>query len=282
MPNKEEAGSPAGAGLQVHTEVSGEGPPVLLLHGIPGSGAVWGPTVELLVEAGCQTISCDLLGFGQSVRPESDDGLWIGAQVDALTRMLDQLAVGTVAVAGHDYGAPIAVVLADRHPERVSHLVLASGNLFCDTPIPPPLSAVSWPVAGSVVARILMSGPGLRLMLARGVARDDVRPDPRIYLGDRSQQRSIRRIFEMALRELSSRYAPVEAALGRLRQPTVVLWGDRDPFFSVEQGGRSATAIPGARLGVLGGVGHFLPTESPDAFRDALVELIQPAGGSGT
>lgn len=83
-----------------------------------------------------------------------------------------------------------------------------------------------------MVATTLMSRPGLRLTLAG----NGVRADPRIYLGDRSQQRSVRRMFEMSLRELSSLYAPVEAALGRLRQPTVVLWGDRDPFFSVEQG----------------------------------------------
>lgn len=282
MPNKKEARIPVGGGLQVYTEVSGEGPPVLLLHGIPGSRAVWDPSVELLVGAGFRTISCDLLGFGQSSRPVSDDGLWIGAQVAAIRQILDHLDVGAVAVAGHDYGAPIAVVLSDCHPERVSHLVLAAGNLFSDTPIPPPLSAVTWPVAGSVVGRTLMSAPGLRLMLAQGVARGGVRPDPRVYLGDRSQQRSIRRIFGTALRDLSARYAPVEAALGRLRQPTVVLWGDRDPFFSVEQGRRSAAAIPGAQLRVLGEVGHFLPTESPEAFRDALFELIQQAGGPGT
>jgi pimeloyl-ACP methyl ester carboxylesterase len=53
--------------------------------------------------------------------------------------------------------------------------------------------------------------------------------------------------------------------------PTMVIWGDHDPFFSVAQGQRTASAIPGARFVLFEGAGHFLPEERPHAFADQIV-----------
>lgn len=78
------------------------------------------------------------------------------------------------------------------------------------------------------------------------------------------------------------RYAEVEETLPLLGKPVLVLWGDRDPFFSLEEGRRAASAIPGAELRVAEGAGHFLPAERPKLFSDAVaglssaVELTRP------
>lgn len=98
-----------------------------------------------------------------------------------------------------------------------------------------------------------MSGPALRA-ITRG--RADV--------GDRAQVRATRTIFAAALRELGPRYAPIEATLPAITAPTIVLWGDRDEFFSLDDGRRLAAAIPGAQLHVLEGAGHFLARERTD------------------
>lgn len=55
-------------------------------------------------------------------------------------------------------------------------------------------------------------------------------------------------------------------ALQRVRVPALVVWGDRDPFFSVAQGRRTAAAIPGSRFELYAGCGHFVPEERPDAL----------------
>lgn len=258
---------------ELAVRVVGDGPPVLLVHGIPGSSGSWVEVVPGLVEAGHQVLVPDLLGFGASSRPGTVEGLWLGAQSRALAAALKALAGGPALVSGHDYGAPISVDLARRAPARVSGLVLASGNLFTDTPIPLPLRSLRLPFLGTVAARAALSGPSLRLMLRFGSGRPRPSLDPRVYLGNRRQQAAIRAIFTTALRQLESRYAEVEEALPELGKPVVVLWGDRDPFFSLKEGRRAASAIPEAELRVAEGAGHFLPAERPDLFREAVARL---------
>ncbi len=102
-------------------------------------------------------------------------------------------------------------------------------------------------------------------------------PDPKLlhstYVGDGRQARTIRAIFEHSLRNLREVYTPLEAVLSQLDVPTAVLWGDRDPFFNVDHGRRTADAIAGATFSVLPGAGHFLPGERPDAYVAAIESL---------
>lgn len=268
-----------GGTQEVAVRTVGDGPPVLLVHGIPGSSEAWDAVVPGLVESGYRVLVPDLLGFGRSSRPRAAAELWLDAQARALAGVLAALAEGPALVAGHDYGAPTSVILARQVPARVSGLVLSAGNLFTDTPIPLPLRSLRLPGVGALAARIALSGPSLRLMLRFGSGRPRPPMDPDVYLGDRRQQAAIRVIFATALRELESRYAEVEATLPDLEKPTVVLWGDRDPFFALDEGLRAASAIPGAELVVAEGAGHFLPAERPNLFRKAVVRL---SGGVGT
>ncbi len=202
---------------RVAVRVIGEGTPVLLVHGIPGSAKVWERVTADLVAAGFRVLVPDLLGFGASDRPANLDRLWLDAQATALSELLAASDTQPVITVGHDYGAPICVTLAQRNPTRVAGLVLAAGNLFTDTPIPPPLSAATVPVVGGFVARILLSAPLLRMMLQFGVGRPRVSLDPAAYLGDATQRRAISTIFAGALRELPYRYREVEAALNELQ-----------------------------------------------------------------
>lgn len=224
------------------------GPLVVLLHGIPGSSEDWRPVAKRLA-ADHRVLACDLLGFGASPRPNAIDALWADAQAEALEPLVEEPAV----VVGHDFGGPVALTLYRRRPDLFVRLVLLATNAFGDTPIPLPIRAVTWPVLGGMAEHVLMSGPALRAV-ARG--RADV--------GDRAQIHATRTIFAAALRELGPRYAPIEATLPTITVPTTVLWGDRDEFFSVNDGHRLAEAIPGAQLRVLEGAGHFLARERTD------------------
>ena len=120
---------------------------------------------------------------------------------------------------------------------------------------------------------MLFSTPSLRWMLRGGVGQPHVRLDAAAHLGDQNQRHAIRTIFDGSLRHLTELYAPVEAALGALRIPTHVGWGDRDPFFSVEQGQRTATAM-NATFQLLPRAGHFLPEERPAEVAAAIRSLV--------
>lgn len=264
--------------LAVHA--SGDGPTVVLIHGIPGSRHAWIDVEPRLLEAGYRVITLDLLGFGDSDRPSDRESLWIEAQVDAIAAALQARNESAAVIVGHDYGAPIAVRFAIRYPERSRALVLAAGNLFTDTPIPAPLKVVALPVVGDLAARVMFSAPALRMMLWAGSGRPRPTLNHESYIGDPEQQLAIRTIFTTALRELAGRYAQIEAALSRLHLPVSVIWGDRDPFFSVEIGRRAARSISGARFHLARGAGHFLPAERADLFVEAVRHVASPVSSA--
>jgi pimeloyl-ACP methyl ester carboxylesterase len=252
---------------------TGDGPAVILLHGIPGTGASWEPTVSEL-PATLDVIVPDLLGFGASRRPRELDDLHVHAQATALGRLLDELGLDSVAVIGHDFGGPIAVTLASSRPGTVGAIGLLATNTFTDTPIPFPLSLVNVPLIGALARRGLFSKPSQRMMLRRGVGPDCAPPDPETHLGDRRQQRATATIFAGSLTRLGELYAPVEAALGRLDVPAFVGWGDHDPFFAVAHGERTAAALH-AGFRIYEGAGHFLPHERPFEIAADIVTLVE-------
>ena len=229
----------------------GEGEPVVLVHGIPGSGRIWEPVAERLAPD-FHVIAPDLLGFGGSPGEPEPDALWADAQARALAALLDERGVDRATVVGHDFGGPVALMLAALRPELASRLVLCATNAFADTPIPLPIRAVTWPLVGGAAARLLFSGPALAAMAGREL------------VGDAREQRSTRTIFTTALREVGERYEPVERSLRSLRGPALVVWGEKDPFFAVEQGRRTADAVPDGRLALYDGCGHYVPVDAPE------------------
>lgn len=257
---------------QLAVSRGGDGPTLVLLHGVPGGARTWcevavrlGPEVDVIVP--------DLLGFGRSAKPRDLQTLHARSQAEALLDALNALDVPTATVVGHDFGGPVALRLLAMAPERVSGLGLMATNAFPDTPIPFPLSTIFWPIVGRVAASVLFSGSSLQLMLRTGVGSPQPRLDPAIYLGDPDQVQAIRTIFEGSLRQLAELFRPVESALEAADVPGFVLWGDRDPFFTIESGKRTAAAF-GVPLTQLDGAGHFLPAERPEEVVQAVFSLL--------
>jgi pimeloyl-ACP methyl ester carboxylesterase len=248
------------------------GQPLLLLHGIPGSKASWDKVTALLPND-LDVIVPDLLGFGRSERPTTLDDLHVVAQAAALDELLSELGIERATVVGHDFGGPVAVTLSARRPAVIAALGLAATNVLSDTPIPFPLSTVTWPLVGRLTSRALFAPLSLRMMLRQGVGRGAEPIDPASQLGDRAQQRVIAAIFAGSLRHLADLYGPVEAQLRQLRIPVFVGWGDRDPFFPVAQGQRVAAAT-GTELRLYPGAGHFLPHERPAELAADIMALV--------
>lgn len=252
----------------------GSGPTVVLVHGIPGCADGW-RGVESELARSCDVVTVDLLGFGSSGGPSRPSSQDVGpmAQAAALAALLDDLGVRDATVVGHDFGAPIAVLLTADRPDLVGALVLLAGNTFPDTPIPFPLSLTTAPAIGRLVSTLLFSRPSLALMLRQGVGEGASAPDPAAYLGDARQQRTIATIFLAALTRLEDLYTPVAEALEQLSVPVLVGWGDHDPFFPVQQGARTAAVAHGT-LHVFEGAGHFLPHERPDEVARVVADLV--------
>src|SRR4051794_36413478 len=115
-----------GDGLELAVSVSGEGAPVVLLHGFPDSSRLWRNQIRALNENGFQTVAPDLRGFGASDKPADVSEYRVGRSVADIVAILDALETPRAHVVGHDWGAGVAWVLAMSAPERVDRLVVMS------------------------------------------------------------------------------------------------------------------------------------------------------------
>ena len=116
-------------GTGIEFDVTGDGRPVLLLHGFPDSGRLWRHQVPALSGAGFRVIVPDLRGYGRSGKPEAVEAYSIPVLAGDVIAVLDSLGVSSAHVVGHDWGAGLAWALASLAPGKVDHLVaLSVGN----------------------------------------------------------------------------------------------------------------------------------------------------------
>src|ERR1700761_2681902 len=95
-------------GVGIEYEVTGDGPPVVLIHGFPDSGRLWRHQVPALVEAGYQTIVPDLRGYGGSDKPAEVEAYALAALAGDVLAVMGDAGVDRAHVVGHDWGAAVA------------------------------------------------------------------------------------------------------------------------------------------------------------------------------
>src|ERR1700691_1277167 len=109
-------------GVSIAYEVTGEGRPVVLLHGFPDSGRLWRHQVPALAEAGFQVIVPDLRGYGRSGQPEAVDAYSVPLLAGDVQAVLGDQQISRAHVVGHDWGAAVAWGLASLAPDCVDPL----------------------------------------------------------------------------------------------------------------------------------------------------------------
>jgi pimeloyl-ACP methyl ester carboxylesterase len=113
-------------GVGIEFEVTGDGRPVVLLHGFPDSGRLWRHQVPALVGAGFRVIVPDLRGYGASDKPTDVDAYAIPFIAGDVLGVFDHLGIERAHIVGHDWGAALAWAIASLVPDRVDHLVALS------------------------------------------------------------------------------------------------------------------------------------------------------------
>jgi pimeloyl-ACP methyl ester carboxylesterase len=116
-------------GVGTEYDVTGEGRPVMLLHGFPDSGRLWRHQVPALAGAGFRVIVPDLRGYGRSGKPDGVDAYSLPLLAGDVMAVLADLEIPQAHLVGHDWGAALAWVIASLAPGSVDHLVaLSVGN----------------------------------------------------------------------------------------------------------------------------------------------------------
>lgn len=233
-------------GARIHAVHAGEGPDVVLLHGLSGSRHWWRFTVPALAESYRVHIP-ELVGFGRSRAGWRQPRL--PQLVEQVRGWLAALEITAPHLVGHSMGGQIGVHLAAEHlPLRTLTLVSASG-------IPRPLGLWS-------AARLIAGALPPRRWGAAGfiptIALDALRTGPR-------------RLARAGWDLLADDVRPL---LGRVKCPTLVMWGGLDPLVPLADGEQLARGIAGARLVVLADAAHNPMADLPGEFNRVLTEFL--------
>jgi pimeloyl-ACP methyl ester carboxylesterase len=113
-------------GVGIEYQVTGQGRPVVLLHGFPDSGRLWRHQVAALAAAGFQVIVPDLRGYGRSDKPEAVEAYSLPVLAGDVMAVLADVGVERAQVVGHDWGAALAWAIASFAPASVDHLAVLS------------------------------------------------------------------------------------------------------------------------------------------------------------
>ena len=222
--------------------VAGDGPPLVLLHGLAASSHWWSAVLPRLSER----YACHLLDvprFGAALHPD-ETAEWVGAWMDAAR-------LERVRLVGHSIGGAAAARLSALRPELVEALALVS-------PAGMPSGRRPAGYALPLLAAVRMATPGFLVRLSV----DALRAGPAAIVRG----------------GLYAARADVREQARAIQAPTLLLWGDRDPLVPFALADEWRRALPSARLVVLPGVGHVPMVERPQPVVEALREFLDQPG----
>jgi pimeloyl-ACP methyl ester carboxylesterase len=258
---------------------TGEGPPIVLIHGITSSSSNWCAVAERLAEDHT-LLAPDLLGHGGSAKPRGDYSM--GAFASGVRDLMVALDIPRATIVGHSLGGGVAMQFAYQFPELTERLALvSSGGLgphvhsFLRAATIPgaelviPLLASQRVVAagrtfGRALERVGISFGNDVLEMARGHAS----------LGDAETRAAFVHTLRASVDPAGQRVRATDRLYLATRLPLLIIWGARDRIIPVAHGRRAHELVPDSRLEVFEGSGHFPHLDEPDRFARTLRDWI--------
>lgn len=257
-------------GTRIRYVDTGQGPVVVLIHGLAASLYSWRYAIVPLEQAGFRVIAFDNRGFGFSDKPAH--GYANATYVGLLFGLLDSLGVTEAVLVGHSMGGAIAAEAALTRPERARGLVLVdAAGMGVRWPFM--LRVARWPIVGALFDGLRGRGATARILkvLYADPSRVTSQDVDQYYapLAEPGFGRGLRGV----LREF--RFDGLRGRLGRIQTPTLVMWGAQDRLIPATVGQAMVSGLGHAALVRFAGVGHALPEEAPGAFTLALLTFLQ-------
>jgi pimeloyl-ACP methyl ester carboxylesterase len=264
--------------VQIHYEVAGTGPPLMLIHGWTSSGADWDRLgyVPAFAEH-FTTITMDLRGHGQTSAAAEFNDLVVNTLAADVGMVLDALDLSQAAIFGYSMGGMTALVYALEHPERISALVAGAANIDSDRAY----YTRMWAQRPPLYRRII---PGLRrrfLRLVSAVRRPADRGPDWMQL---AQASGLSR--EQSWDQYLTNHEELRSRASLITAPTLLVQGSRDPLFDIEAGRAFAEGLSNGTFVEVPGIGHELQDRSDvllpivmEFLTDALLERSPGEGG---
>ncbi len=275
-------------GSRIAYRIAGDGPPVVLLHGLLDDSLTWRKVAPKLARR-YTVIVPDLPGHGRS-GPASHGDYGSNGHAIALRGLLDALGYDRVALIGHSLGGSIALAFAFQNPDRMARLALISPGGF-GRDVHPMLRIATTPVGG-VLLRLVTSG-GTRWCLRRtaGVARllRLRRPSLQLLLVSRfledlapaAARRAFLRTTAGAIDWRGQCGSAIDWIDAWRHVPTLLLWGTADRMIPAHHSFAIADAHPQAEVVLLSGVGHHAHRERSTVVGERLLDFLDQGPQTG-
>lgn len=261
-------------GVGIEYEVTGQGRPVLLLHGFPDSGRLWRHQVPALAAAGFQAIVPDLRGYGRSGKPEAVEAYSTSLLARDVVAVLADLGLARAHVVAHDWGAGLAWGLAALAPATVDHLVVLSVGHPATFRRTARQREMSWYM-------LLFQFPGIAEQWLTqdnwASFRDWARhPDADQAIADLEATGSLTPALNWYRANMPPQsWVQPPPKLPPVQAPTMGIWGTEDVALTEAQMTDSAENVAGPwRYERVEGAGHWLPLDASDKVNALLLDFL--------
>ncbi|WP_250035320.1 alpha/beta fold hydrolase [Paractinoplanes maris] len=254
-------------GITIGYDDSGDGRPLVLVHGHPFDRSMWAPQVAALAGAGWRVITADLRGYGSTTVVAGKTPLPVFAQ--DVVGLLDHLGLGEVVLGGLSMGGQIVMECYRRFPSRIRGLILADTFPRAD-------SAEGQAFRRATADRLEAEGMTgyARENLARMIASYNVEAMPAVADHVMTMMTGASPAGAAAALRGRAERPDYRDLLTTITAPTLIVVGRDDEFTPVSDAEQMHALIPGSTLVVVDGAGHLPNLEQPGAFNDALTAFL--------
>ena len=233
---------------------------------------MWRGLMPTLADAGWRAVAPDLPGFGDS-DPEPPH-TW-ERYVEWVERFRVEQDLDPVVLVVHDWGGLIGLAWACEHPDAVRALVISSTGFFPDGKWHGVAQMARTPGQGEQMVDNMTREGLAALLREQSPGIDDATLDEYWKgFGDETRRRGILEFWRSMDFE---KLAPYDGKLAELGVPTLILWGETDPFAFVPSAHRFHKEIPDSKLVIVDGGGHFVWEDAPERTAAEVVDFLGTA-----
>jgi pimeloyl-ACP methyl ester carboxylesterase len=267
--------------IAIHYVEAGSGPLIVLLHGFPEFWYSWRNQIPALAAAGFHVVAVDLRGYNTSSKPNEIAAYRLPALAKDIAGLITQTGEGPCILAGHDWGGAVAWLTAMLYPALVSRLIILNS--------PHPVAYLremrrsarqKWRAKYQLffqppwIPEFLMRRfhyAVLRRSLARlgSFTNDEIER----YVESWSQPGALTGLanYYRAMRQRSG----MRGLMRRIDIPTLMIWGDLDPFFTPETLRDFGEYVPDLRIEHIADAGHFVQTDAPVRVSELMMSFAR-------
>lgn len=249
-------------GKNIHVTISGEGEPLVMVHGLGGNTSVWGSLTDALGRM-FKVVRIDLEGAGFS--PVQSEKFTLAGCIDDILAVMDAIEADSAHLMGHSIGTVICQLLTEKNPQRVKSLVLL-GALH---EVPDGARSALKDRAGKARNEGMIEIADAVTQAGTSAETKTSRPEVAAF----TREMLLRQDPEGYARYCEAASGAETADLGKIKCPVLLLTGNEDVVGPPMTSKKMKEQLSDARLVVIEGVGHQTTIEKPDPVRNEIINF---------